>query len=658
MNGLGTVLLTLGLLLNIYALFAILIGIRRDDRRFLESGKGGLGALALVSTVAMGVLLYQFLTNDFSNNYVFNHSSSDLSAFYRFSALWAGNEGSLLLWEWLVLVYAAIAAYFPHREAEDMMPYVNAVLLAISLFFMFVLNFVTLPFATMSPVPAEGMGLNPLLQDPGMVIHPPTLYAGYVGFAVPFAFAIAALFTRQLNDTWIKVTRRWTLWGWMLLSIGIIFGAQWAYVVLGWGGYWAWDPVENASLLPWLTGTAFLHSVMIQERKGMLKVWNVMLIIVTFLLTVFGTFLSRSGVLASVHAFSDTTLGMWFLVFMGTTLAASLYLAFDRLPLLKEDNQFESVLSKESSFLLNNLLFVGSAFAVFWGTIFPLISEAVRGVKVTVGPPFFNQVNVPIGLLLIFLIGICPLIPWRKATWRSLGENFLYPFTAALVFAVVAYVAGIRKTAALLGFTSAVFVTATIVLEFYRGVRARRKMTGESVLVAFNRLVLRNRRRYGGYLVHLAIVLMIIGITGSSAYQVEKVYTVKPGQVMGIGNYQLRYDGLGETARGRVGILYADLVVTEKGYTYPGVLRATKEFHPNMDQPTTRVGIKGGLKEDLFVILNGWEKDMTANFKIYVNPLVAWIWIGEYLLVAATLFAIWPERRRLGRTLRTSQADD
>ncbi|MCL5677248.1 MAG: cytochrome c biogenesis protein CcsA, partial [Firmicutes bacterium] len=374
MNELGTILMALGLLLNIYALFAVLIGIRRGDRRFLDSGKGGIGALALVSTVGIAILAYQFLSNDFSNNYVFNHSSSDLSTFYRFSALWAGNEGSLLLWEWLLVVYAAVAAYFPHREAEDLIPYVNAVVLGINLFFMFILNFVTLPFATLNPVPAQGMGLNPLLQDPGMVIHPPTLYAGYVGFAIPFAYAMAALFTRKVSDIWIKVTRRWTLWAWLFLSVGIIFGAQWAYVVLGWGGYWAWDPVENASLLPWLTGTAFLHSVMIQERRGMLKVWNVMLIIVTFLLTVFGTFLSRSGVLASVHAFSDTTLGMWFLIFMGTTLAASLYLAFDRLPLLKEENQFESILSKESSFLLNNVLLVGSAFAVFWGTIFPLIS--------------------------------------------------------------------------------------------------------------------------------------------------------------------------------------------------------------------------------------------------------------------------------------------
>lgn len=646
MNLVGSILMTVGFFVNLWTLAAYLYGLRFQSRRYLDSAKGGVGALALLTTVAIAILWVLFLTNDFSNNYVAGHSSSDLSIGYKFSALWAGNEGSLLLWVWILMLYNAIIVYFPEREGEDMIPYVGATLSAIALFFMFVLNFVTLPFAQIPPQP-EGMGLNPLLQDPGMIIHPPTLYLGYVGFSVPFAFAVTALLTRKVGDTWIKLTRRWTLTAWLFLSVGIIFGAQWAYVVLGWGGYWAWDPVENASLLPWLTGTAFLHSVMIQERRGMLKVWNVMLIIITFLLTVFGTFLSRSGVLASVHAFSDTKLGAWFMIFMGTTLAASLYLAFDRMHLLKEENQFESVVSKESSFLLNNLLFVGSAFAVFWGTVFPLISEAVRGVKVTVGPPFYNQVNVPIGLALILLMGICPLIPWRKATKQYLVENFLYPMLAGLAFAVLAFIMGMRNVTALVAFSVCVFVMATIVIEFYRGVKARRKMTEEPVFEAFWRLLIRNRRRYGGYLIHLSMVLMVLGFTGEGVYKQEKIYTVKPGQVMTIGDYELRYNGLSGDQRGRVESVYADLEVIQKGRPLPGALRASKEFHPNSEQPTTRVGIKGGLKEDLFVILNGWERDMTANFKIYINPLVAWIWLGEYLMVAATIFSIWPERRRL-----------
>ncbi len=648
MNQVGSILMTIGFFINLWTIAAYIYGLRNQNQRYLDSARGGVGAMALLVTVCISILWVLFMTDNFSNNYVAGHSSSDLSPGYKFSALWAGNEGSLMLWVWVLLVYNWIVVYFPDPKGEEMIPYVGAVMSAVALFFMFILNFVSLPFAELSPAPAEGMGLNPLLQDPGMIIHPPTLYLGYVGFTVPFAFAITALLTRKVGDTWIKLTRRWTLTAWLFLSVGIIFGAQWAYTVLGWGGYWAWDPVENASLLPWLTGTAFLHSVMIQERRGMLKVWNVMLIIITFLLTVFGTFLTRSGVIASVHAFSDTKLGAWFMIFMGMTLAASLYLAFDRMHLLKEENQFEAIISKESSFLLNNLLFVGSAFAVFWGTIFPLISEAVRGVKVTVGPPFYNQVNVPIGLALILLMGLCPLIPWRKATARHLMTNFLYPAIAGVAFAVIAFALGMRSVVALIGFTICVFVIATIVLEFYRGVNARRKMTDEPVLEAFWHLVMRNRRRFGGYLIHMSMVLMVIGFTGEGVYKQEKIYTVTPGQVMAIGDYNLKYNGLAGDVRGRTEIVYADLEVSQYGRPLPGALRASKEFHPNSEQPTTVVGVKGGLKEDLFVILNGWEKDMTANFKIYVNPLVAWIWLGEYLMVAATIFAIWPERRRLG----------
>ena len=645
-NDAGSVIMLVGFVVTFYAVAAYILGLRQQNPKLLHSGKGAVLTLAIITTLAITVLFAQFATSDFSNKYVAEHSSSDLAMIYKISALWAGNEGSLLLWAWVLTVYAAIVAYGKHREGEDMVPYVTAILMAIALFFMFVLNFVTKPFAQLFPVPKEGMGLNPLLQDPGMVIHPPTQYLGYVGFSVPFAYAMTALLLRKAGDAWIKVTRRWTLITWLFLSIGIIFGGQWAYVVLGWGGYWAWDPVENASLLPWLTGTAFLHSVMIQERKGMLKVWNIMLIIVTFLLTILGTFLSRSGVLASVHAFSDTTLGAWFLVFMGTSLAASLYLAFDRMPLLREENQFESILSKESSFLLNNVLFVGSAFAVFWGTIFPLISEAVRGVKVTVGPPFYNQVNVPIGIVLILLVGICPLIPWRKATVKNLVENFLYPFLSAISFIVIAVALGIRKPIAIIAFATCVFVLATIVLEFYRGVVVRRRMTGEPLGTAFWRLTTRNRRRYGGYIIHLAIVVMIIGITGSSVYQQEKVYTVPKGQTMTIGDYQVTYPGLSGETRGRVEIVYSDLQVAENGVRL-GTLRSQKEFHPNSEQGITRVGILGGYKEDLYVILNGWEQDETANFKLVINPLVAWVWIGWYLMAAGTIYAAWPDNGKL-----------
>lgn len=650
MSTIGTISLTASFGVAVYALMAYVLGLTRSSKRILESGKGAVMGTALLSTVAILALTNQFLTSDFTNAYVASNSSTDLPLVYKFSAIWAGNEGSLLLWYWILAIYAGIIAWVKQREGQELVPYVVAILMGISVFFTFVLNFVTNPFA-LTPVPVtEGNGLNPLLQNVGMIIHPPTTYWGYVGFTVPFAYAMAALITKRVGDTWIKVTRRWTLIAWLMLSIGMIYGAQWAYVELGWGGYWAWDPVENASLLPWLTATAFFHSVMIQERKGMLKSWNVVLIILTFVLTIFGTFLSRSGVLASVHAFHDGTLGAWLLLFGGTSLVAALWLFFDRSHLLREENQFESLLSKESSFLANNLILVGSAFTVFWGTVFPLISEAVRGVKVTVGPPFYNQVNVPLGIILIILMGICPLIPWRKATVENLKYNFLYPFGTAIVSAVALYIYGVTKWVAIIAYASSFFVIATIVIEWFRGVRVRMRLTGEGPILSFIRLSWRNRRRFGGYLVHLGIIFMILGFTGSGAYSISVEKTINAGEMITIGDYSVQYNGLEWTDRGRVGVAYADLEVIRNGEKLPGLLRAAKEFHPGQENSISEVGVLGGLKEDLFVVLAAWDKGgEEATFKILVNPLVAWIWIGEYVLILGTVFAIWPDRRRFSR---------
>ncbi len=644
LSGLGSSLMMVSLAVAVWSVLAYTVGLKRRDERMLTSARAAVLGQAFLLTLAIFILWAQFAGSDFANRYVAEHSSTDLSLGYRLSALWAGNEGSMMLWVWVLSLYSAVIAFQPGEEGRNMAPYVNLILQGIGLFFVFILNFVSFPFATLNPVPAEGMGLNPLLQDPGMVIHPPTLYLGYVGFSVPFAYAMAALWLRRADDTWIKVTRRWTLIAWLFLSIGIIFGGQWAYVVLGWGGYWGWDPVENASLLPWLTGTAFFHSVMIQERRGMLKGWNVGLIIGTFILTIFGTFLTRSGVLASVHAFGDSTLGAWFFAFMGAILAASLYLAIDRIPLLKGDNQFEAVVSKESSFLLNNLILVGLTFAVFFGTVFPLISEWVRGVKVTVGTPYFNTIAAPIGTLLILLVGICPLIPWKKASLRNLAQNFAYPLAVGLVTAALLFWQDVRNVPALIAFSVCAFVLATVALEFVRGVRVRLKTTGENLAEAVWHLVSRNRRRWGGYVVHVAIILMTIGIVGSTVYQQTKMYTVQPGQTMTVGNYAVTYTGLRQMGQGRTNVVFADLGVARKG-TQLGLLRAQKEFHPGSDQPTTRVGILGSYREDLYVILNGWEQDQTANFKVVVNPLVTWIWIGWYVLAAGTIFAAWPARR-------------
>lgn len=642
-----------------YVIVAFLLGRRPGQKRFLRSARAGVMAVVVLVTLASLALLYALVVSDFSIAYVAEVTGRALPIIYKVSALWAHNAGSMLLWAW-VLALGMLILFLKDPDHDpktaDLMPLVGGITSAVLLFFLLMLDFVTQPFVTMSNIPPDGAGLNPLLQNAGMVIHPTTTYLGYAGFTIPFAYAIAALIVRRADDAWMRVTRRWTLLAWVFLSVGMIFGAQWAYVELGWGGYWAWDPVENASLMPWLTATAFFHSVMVQERKGMLKVWNVVLIVMTFILTLFGTFLSRSGVLASVHAFNDTKLGAYFTAFMGLMLAFSLYLIIDRRHLLKEEHFFEAVLSKESSFLANNLLLVGSAFTVLWGTAFPLLSEAVTGQKVTVGPPYFNQVNVPIGLALVLLIGVCPLIAWRKASPANLRRNFLLPFALSVLTAGALLAGGVRQPWGLLAFAICAFVIYTIGLEIARGVGARRRLAGEGVLVALGRLLTRNRRRYGGYLVHIAVVLMVIGFTGSSIYQKVVEQPVVPGDRITIGRYVLTYMGLGSTTDEQKEVVFANIGVKDRGRDL-GVLRPSKEFHVGFENPTTEVAIKGGLDEDLFVILGGWEEGgIPAVLKILVNPLVAWIWLGEYLLVIGTVFAIWPAARRVRTVARIRQA--
>ncbi|MFZ5827820.1 MAG: heme lyase CcmF/NrfE family subunit [Bacillota bacterium] len=654
-NDFGLAVMLLGLAANVWAILALVLGLVRSDKRLIDSGRGAVLALAILMTLAISLLWVQFMTDDFSNEVVAGHSSTWLPALYKFSALWAGNSGSLLLWAWVQTILIAVLAYGRHREGQEMMPYAVAIMSGINLFFMLILALVKPPFVSLYPVPPEGNGLNPLLQDPGMVLHPTTLYIGYVGLAVPYAYAMTAMILNRADDAWIRVTRRWTLFAWIFLSIGIIFGGQWAYVVLGWGGWWAWDPVENASLLPWLTATAFLHSVMIQERRGMLKVWNVALVTTTFLLTLLGTYLTRSGILASVHAFNDTTLGFWFFGFMAVVLLISVTITTWRSHLLREENQFEGIVSKESSFLLNNLILVGMTFTVFWGTFFPLISEAVRGVKVTVGPPFYNQVMIPIGLALVLLMGVCPLLPWKKAATKQLIQNLVPPTGAALVGAVLLFAFGMRNLFAIVGFAVCILVVAAIVLDYARGIRARRKMTGENPLTAFWNLSNKNRRRYGGYVIHLAVIIMMVGIIGSSVYKQEKIFTVELGQTMSIGPYSVTYTGLRGRSQGPVDEVYTDLQVSVDGKPL-GLLRAQKEFHPNSKEATTRVGILGGFKEDLYVILNGWESDQTANFKLLINPLMTYIWLGWYLMTIGTFFAMWPGRHvPAGATATTRQ---
>ncbi len=641
MADIGYIALLVGFVLAIYAIVGQIAGEKTGNQRLIKSARGAVLAIAILSTIASLILVYLFVTGDFSIKYVYEYTSTDLPLFYKVAALWAGNAGSLLLWLWVLTIYAAVVTY--SNKIKELTSYVSSILMGNAVFFLFVLTFVTNPFEKIGYAPAEGQGLNPMLQNFGMVIHPVTTYLGYVGFAVPFAFAMAALITKNTDDRWIKVTRKWTILAWMFLTLGNLYGAQWAYVELGWGGYWGWDPVENASLIPWLTGSAFLHSVMIQERKNMLKIWNVSLVTITYLLTLFGTFLVRSGILTSVHAFGNSSLGTFFLVFTGLVFVASAWLIVDRLDLLKDTPEFESYVSKESSFLLNNLILVGLAFTTFFGTIYPLIGEVATGVRPTVSTPYFDKVTAPLGLLMVILMGICPLIAWRKSSWQHLRDNFLVPVIGAIIFAVAAYALGLRKIFPLAGFATVAFVIVSTLSEFVKGTRVRMKMTGENPLTALARLMFKNRRRYGGYIIHLGLIMLIAGVIGSHAYADVAQKTVKVGESIQAGKYTVTYNTLAERKQGNNDAVYAD-VSAYKGGVPVGDLQPAKVFYANQPEPASEVSIRGNLSEDLYVILAGWEKDGRATLKVLVNPLVAWLWIGGYVMVAGTIFALWPGR--------------
>jgi cytochrome c-type biogenesis protein CcmF len=637
----GNLSIYFGFALAIFSLLIFMVGIYKQEQKFINSGKGGVLAAFICNSVAAAVLLYLLATEQFQFQYVHDYTSSELPLIYKLTAFWAGNSGSLLLWSFFLTMYTVMVVFSKKMKGNPMVPYIASIMLANVIFFFFILGFVAKPFVLLDEVPIEGKGLNPMLQNPGMILHPVTLYLGYVGLAVPFAFAMAALILRNMDDFWIKMTRRWTILAWMFLSLGNILGGQWAYVELGWGGYWAWDPVENASFMPWLTATAFLHSVMIQERKNMLKVWNVSLIIVSYALTLFGTFLVRSGVLTSVHAFADSNLGLYFLIFMAFAVLGGLYVLMSRYNLIKRDaGQFHSFLSKESSFLINNLLLVGAAFAVFWGTIFPLVSEAVRGTKVTVGIPFFNAVQSPILLSMLFVMAVCPLIAWQRSSAKNLKKNFLYPSIFALIAMILMVVLGVRKTWAVIGYGVIAFLLITHYLEFYRGVKARRKMTGENIPVALWRLMVRNRRRYGGYLVHLGIAFIAMGIIGSQNYDLETMKTVEIGGAIEIKDYKIVYEKLDQRKEGINDIIYADLRVFRNGKPL-GVIEPEKVFYGNWEQPSSEPAIINSWKEDLYLVLSAWEDDGRATFIVKINPMMNWLWLGSIILVIGTLFAVW-----------------
>lgn len=641
MADIGYIALVIGFVLSLYAIAGQLLGKRLGHQRLVKSARGAVLSVAIMATIASLALIYLLVSNDFSIKYVYDYTSTDLPLSYKVSALWAGNGGSLLLWLWVLTVYTAIVTY--SDKIEELTSYVSVILTANAAFFLFILSFISNPFEKLNYNPAEGAGMNPMLRNFGMVMHPVTTYLGYVGFAVPFAFAMAALIVRNTDDRWIKITRKWTILAWMFLTLGNLYGAQWAYVELGWGGYWAWDPVENASFIPWLTGSAFLHSVMVQERKNLLKIWNVSLVTITYLLTLFGTFLVRSGILTSVHAFGNSSLGMFFLIFTGVVFVLSFWLICDRINVLKEGKEFESFISKESSFLMNNLVLVGIAFTTFFGTIYPLIGEVFTGTRPTVSIPYFDRVNAPLGLLMVVLLGICPLIAWRKSSLKNLRENFLIPVIGALLFAGVAYALGIRKIYALTAFTAVFFATISTLSEFVKGTMVRMRMTGENPVTALGKLMIRNRRRYGGYIIHIGLIMLIAGIIGSNAYNKVNQQTVSIGQTIKVEDYTVTYNHLAERKKGADDVVYADVAVTKNGKPL-GNLQPEKVFYSTHPEPSSEVAILGSLREDLYIILAGWEKDGRATLKVLINPLMAWMWIGGYVMVIGTIFALWPGR--------------
>ncbi len=608
-------------------------------------------AIFAALAVASVSLWKGIIGHDFNIKYVAEYTSRNLPPYFLTSAFWAGQRGSLLLWAVVLSIFASLAQLLTSRRHRPLMPYVAAVTSTVTAFFVSVMLFGGSPFERLPYTPVDGRGLNPQLQNIGMVIHPPMLYLGYISITIPFAFAIAALLSRRLDTGWIQAIRKWTLVSWLFLSIGITLGMWWAYVELGWGGYWAWDPVENASFLPWLTMTAFLHSVMIQEKRGMLKRWNLGLIIGSFLLSIFGTFITRSGLISSVHSFTQSNVGYFFLSFLLVAGTLAFTLLYTRWPELRAEVQLESMLSREAAFLFNNLILVGIAFSVLWGTLFPILSEAVRGTKITVGAPFFNRVNVPLGLLLLGLTGIGPLIAWRKASSANLRRQFAAPVLAGVVTLVALLASGMRDLYPIMAIALAGFVAGTVTQEFVRGVRARRRMHGEAVPVAFARLIGRNRRRYGGYLVHVGVLIYFVAFAGM-AFKVQQTATLKPGESVTVRSpfgydYKFTHIGVSQFEELNRVVSAATVQVTRAGKP-AGVIVSEKRQHVDSFrrptfEPSTEVGIRSGLREDVYVVfagsVNGTEE---AVYRFDINPLVWWVWYGGVVLALGGLITMWP----------------
>ncbi len=646
MASLGALILVLTFITAAYAAAASVAGARRRNRRLVESGIGAFYTVAALMTVASGIIVYAFVSGDYSIKYVQRYSDSVQPLFYKITSYWGGLDGSVMFWVFLLSLFGSVAVRVNRDRHRELIPYVVATTAVVEMFFLFLMLVHHNPFETyLTESPADGAGLNPLLQNFYMAIHPPTMYLGFVGLTIPFAFGMAALITGHLDDSWLRAVRRWTMFSWFFLSFGLTLGMIWAYEELGWGGFWGWDPVENAGALPWFTATAFLHSVMVQERRGMLRVWNVTLVILTFLLTIFQTFMTRSGVVQSVHAFGeDPELARLFTLFMIAIALVGFGWVIYRLPLLKARNELESWASREGAFLANNWILLFSAFFILFATMFPTITEAISGERMTVGPPFFNKWMTPVGLTLLFLTGVGPLLAWRKTSAGHLMQQFVWPVASAAVVGGAVVALGVRLWSSGLCFALCGFVFGTITQEYLRGAAVRRAMSGADFITALIGLVGRNKRRYGGYIVHLGIVLMFLGFAGEGLSRDEQLL-LKPGEQATIGEYTLRLDALRVTDDGQKQMVTGHLTVTdatggELGRMYP----AKWFFRKHEDQPTTEVAIKRSFAQDLYVVMAAFEiKEQTASLEVHINPLVNWIWVGFGVLAVGTLVALLPE---------------
>jgi cytochrome c-type biogenesis protein CcmF len=655
MDVFGSFALLLAFVCAVYALVGGIAAILTRHPLLIKSTRQAGMATCILIFLATFSLEYLFFSDNFASAYVVSHSNRDLSTFYKVAALWSGQEGSLLFWSFLLSIYVLSVLVVYRNKNGELMPYVGVVLAGVQIFFLTLNNFVASPFKMLGNVSAsgaiepfvrmDGNGLNPLLQYPEMVIHPPNLYSGYTGFTIPFAFALAALLARYPGEKWIHLTRKWTMIAWCFQSCGILLGAHWAYAVLGWGGYWGWDPVENASLLPWLTGTAFLHSVMMQEKRGMMKVWNVWLVFTTFLLCILGTFLTRSGIVSSVHAFAQSSIGSWFVGFLCLILVVCLTAYIKNRDYLKSENRLDSVVSRESSFLFNNLLFLVACIAVLSGTLFPVFSEWFTGNRISVGPPFFNKIMIPIGLALLFLTGVGPLLAWGRTSKESMKRNFGWPLLAGIVSAVVTFAIGYRNVFSTLCLFLCGFVAWTIFLEFYRGARVIAARSGMNLLFSAQELAMRNTRRYGGYVVHFGMVLIFIGLAGA-AFNIDLQKTMNFGDSMKLGPYTLILQSA-DTKADKNYTAQRMIVEVLKDNQQSMLLYPEKRLFQGRDQSSgTMVAIYSTLREDLYVVFAGQDQD--SNLPVvhaFLNPLVKWIWFGGVWVVLGTLLALVPSRK-------------